>query len=225
VTVTATYGTNTNSFSFELTTLDPCEQATRSYTGTQIADFTYDLNEGTVTKIWTAGEITSTETDTLCGAWSYSITKSDGNAIDAAVFTATGLSLVTTSTDTAKVGTHPMSFKAWQGSYTGFAVDTAFTVTITDSCNSITATPSSLVDQTYLLSKTQIDLTFAAFTFTPAYCPFVYTLTTDANANLVSLDAATRKISIYNADPALYEGVFTVTVTATYGTNTPSFSF
>ena len=225
VTVTATYGTNIESFSFKLTTLDPCEEATKVYTGTEIADFTYDLNEGTVTKTWTAPEITSTETDTLCGAWSYSITKSDLTAIDAAVFTVTGLSLVTTSTDTAKVGTHPMSFKAWQGSYTGFAVDTAFTVTITDSCDTTTVTPSSLADQTYLLSKAQIDLTFAAFTFTPAYCPFVYTAVTDADANLVSFDMSTKSIAIHSADPALYEGVFTVTVTATYGTNTPSFSF
>jgi len=99
-----------------------------------------------VTKAWTAPEITSTETDTLCGAWSYSITKSDLTAIDAAVFTVTGLSLVTASTDTTKVGPHPMSFKAWQGTYTGFALDTTFTVTITDSCSSATLTPSSLAD-------------------------------------------------------------------------------
>ena len=128
----------------------------------------------------------------MCGAWSYSITKSDGNAVDAAVFSVTGLSLVTASTDTTKVGPHLMSFKAWQGTYTGFALDTAFTVTITDSCNSITVTPSSLDDQTYTLSKTQIDLTFAAFLFTPSYCPFVYTHTTTADANLVSFDASTR---------------------------------
>ena len=54
VTVTATYGANTDSFTFSLTTLDPCEEATKVYTGTEIADYTYDLNEGTVTKAWTA---------------------------------------------------------------------------------------------------------------------------------------------------------------------------
>ena len=128
----------------------------------------------------------------MCGAWNYSITKSDGNAIDAAVFTVTGSSLVTTSTDTAKVGTHLMSFKAWQGTYSAYEVVTPFTVTITDTCSTATLAPSSLADQTYTLSKTQIDLTFAAFGFTPSYCPFVYTHTTTADANLVSFDASKR---------------------------------
>jgi len=168
---------------------DPCKEATKTIT-LPWTDFSYDLNQGAVTKTWSDAAVTSTEL--ICGVWNYEIKKSDGNAIDSAVFAILGLNFNTASTDTAKIGEHPMIFKAWQGTYTGVALQAPFKVTITDSCSTATLAPSSIADQTYTLSKTQIDLTFAAFGFTPSYCPFVYTHTTDADANLVSFFTSTR---------------------------------
>jgi len=168
---------------------DPCKEATKTIT-LPWTDFSYDLNEGTVTKTWSDGDVTSTEL--ICGVWNYDITKSDGSAIDSAVFAISGLNFYTASTDTAKIGEHSLIFKAWQGTYTGVALEAPFKVTIADSCSSATLTPSSLAAQTYTLSTTQIDLTFSAFGITPSYCPLVYSHTTTADANLVSFDASNR---------------------------------
>jgi len=172
--------------------------------------------------------VTSSETDALCGSWNYKFTYADDSPLDTNAFQqdfGTDPKRFTIySTDDSLVNTYTIKFTAWQGTFvSNFDVQT-FTVVITDDCLSMVLSPSSLPDQTYLLSKDAKSVTYADFSRVPAYCPLTYSLSSvPPGDGLITM--VDRTITFFNDDPALLEDQYSVTVTGTYKTVEKSFTF
>ena len=185
-----------------------------------------------ITETWTDTIVTTNEA--ICGAWSYSLEMSDGSALTAPF--STDLPALTNfkifSADEAFIGSHTLTFRAWQSIYSD-AIDTvehSFTVTIVDRCATATVAAANLVDQSYTLREPQGSYAIEAWTASLAYCPFEYTYTVvpavpDIRGAVVAFDGtmdgdvtapADRTFTWESLDVA-FAGSYQITVTGGLG--------
>ena len=133
-------GSDHAEFTFQVTLLNPCRGvngATRSYVGPELSAFSYNLREAQIVKAWTDTMVTSNESTTICGAWSYSLTMGDTTPLDARAFStdlAATNNFKVLSTDEDMIGAHTITLQAWQGAYTAATdiISYDFIVTIVD---------------------------------------------------------------------------------------------
>ena len=95
-----------------------------------------------------------------------------------------------------------------------------FTIVITDTCETPTVTASSLSNEVYVIGTGAASTpAFAAFTFTPVYCPITYSMSSispalpTADPSAITLDATNRLYS-FNSVNLPSKALYTVTTTA-----------
>jgi hypothetical protein len=125
---------------------------------------------------------------TICGAFIYSITYSDGSAIDTSVFTfnsAGSMTLNTYTTLTSKVNNYALQITGQQGAYTVNKQSISIPINVIDNCPATTIGVPTILAQTYQIYVSTLTVNIPLFTSTmiDAICgTFSYTATYNDNS-------------------------------------------
>lgn len=101
-------------------------------------DISYNVYSIANVLTWTDAQFTTTESDTLCGIWTYSVLlgPAPGTALSTPPFTVDLLAktLTTETTNELDIGTYPILITAWNADYPLVTVDYTFNVIISNPC-------------------------------------------------------------------------------------------
>lgn len=175
---------------------------------------------------WDSTVVEITVAGINCGLATFTITNADDTPIDPTLFTETlsptggSNSLTIQTNDSGKVGPYTLKLTATLIDYPTNVRSREFQIDIEDICETpISVTPTSLVDQAYIIARpAQLSVPdYAPFTYDPAYCPFSYDFIVSpalpaADIAAIQLDPVTRLFTYETSNLAL-ENIYLVTLT------------
>ena len=148
---------NTATASFSITLVDPCPNSTITIGAVSAQTQKVSATAGSVT-------VSISDSVTVCGSPSYTITDDADATLNADIFTVSAKVISFSTTNESLVGVYPVKVHAYY-STTGYpSKDLTFNVTVEVDCTLNTITASSVTDQSHTIGASATTYTITAFT-------------------------------------------------------------
>jgi hypothetical protein len=198
-----------------VTIIDPCPTATYTLPTTTTQRFVISQ---AATVSWSVAAFTSDVLDSLCGAFAYTVTYSDGTSVDTTLFTVDSVNLdfsvFTSDYDLADV--YYIMISGYQGTYSSLLQYVIVEVDVIDNCRTTPIFTTAISDQIYTVGFDTLNIKIPYFTEDRNCGKFTYTVLSNGaylDDNLMNLRKKTdyMQLSVYT-DDNIYAEVYDITV-------------